>query len=150
VAFGYPHRAVSSPYRTAALACSCALAAIVLAACGSTAKPLAGSPGVITAPGIHGKIDDPRTNVNDHAACLKQHHLAVTLIGATDMRIGAAPAGPYVHFTPSPGIAQGDQINGVPKYQGAEVIGSALLWPNGGSASVLQTVENCLAQGVAG
>jgi hypothetical protein len=150
VAFGYPHRAVSSPHRTAALVCSCALAAIALAACGSTAKPLAGSPGVATAPGIHGKIDDPRSNVDDHVACLKQSHLMVTLVGQTDMRIGMAPAGPYVHFAPTPGAAQADQISGVPKFLGAEVIGSALLWPNGGSASVLKTVETCLAQGVAG
>ncbi len=141
---------MSSPHRTAALVCSCALAAIALAACGSTTKPLAGSPGVATAPGIHGKVDDPRTNVNDHVACLKANHLMVTLVGQTDMRIGPAPAGPYVHFTPTAGAAQEDQISGVAKFEGAEVIGSALLWPNGGSASVLQAIESCLAQGVAG
>jgi hypothetical protein len=124
--------------------------ALALAACGTTTKPLAGTPGVATAPGIHGKIDDPRTNVNDHAACIEQHHLAVKLVGQTDMRIGAAPAGPYVHFAPTSGAAQDDQISGIPKFQGAEVIGTALLWPNGGSASVLQAVESCLAQGVSG
>jgi hypothetical protein len=136
--------------RKAAAAPACALAAIALAACGATTKPLAGTPGVATAPGIHGKIDDPRTNQPNHVACLKQHHLTVTLIGQTDMRIGTGPSGPYVHFTPTPGAAQEDQISGIPKFLGAEVIGSALLWPNGGSATVLQAVENCLAQDVAG
>jgi hypothetical protein len=136
--------------RTAALVAACAASALAIAACGTTAKPLAGSPGVATAPGIHGKLDDPRTNVNNHVACLEAHHLAVTLVGLTDMRIGATPGGPYVHFTPAPGIAQGDQINGKPKYQGAEAIGSALLWPNAGTANVLQAVESCLAQGVSG
>jgi hypothetical protein len=136
--------------RTAVLAAACATSALTIAACGTTAKPLAGTPGIATAPGIHGKIDDPRTNINNHVACLKSHHLSVALVGPTDMRIGAAPGGPYVHFTPSPGIAQGDQINGEPKYQGAEVIGSALLWPNAGTTKELQAVEGCLAQGVAG
>jgi hypothetical protein len=141
---------MSALTRTAALAAVCAAAVLALAACGTTAKPVAGSPGIAKAPGIHGKVDDPRTNVHNHVVCLKAAHLAVTLVGQTDMRIGTAPGGPYVHFTPSPGIAQGDQINGVREYQGAEVIGSALLWPNAGSAKELQAVESCLAQGVAG
>jgi hypothetical protein len=139
-----------APTRTAALAAACAASALALAACGTTTKPLAGTAGVATAPGIHGKIDDPRTNVNNHVSCLKADHLAVTLVGPTDMRIGPAPGGPYVHFTPTPGAAQHDQISGVPKYQGAEVIGSALLWPNAGTAKLLQAVESCLSQGVSG
>jgi hypothetical protein len=136
--------------RTAALAAVCAASALALAACGTTAKPLAGSPGVTKAPGIHGKVDDPRTNVHNHVACLKADHLAVRLVGQTDMQVGTAPSGPYVHFTPTPGAAQYDQISGTPKFQGAEVIGSALLWPNASSAKELQAVESCLAQGVSG
>ena len=127
-----------------------ALAAVALAACGTTAKPLAGTPGILHAPGNRAVVDDPRIRQSNHVACLKQHHLQVTLIGQTDMRIGTAPSGPYVHFTPTPGSAQADQISGVPKFQGAEVIGAALMWPNEGSRTVLKTVEDCLAEGVSG
>jgi hypothetical protein len=136
--------------RSPALALACGGAALALAACGTTAKPLAGTPGVSTAPGIHGKIDDARTRQPNHVACLNAHHLAARLVGATDMQVGTAPDGPFVHFAPTPGAAQHDQISGIPKFQGAEVIGSALLWPNGGSPKLLQAVENCLAQGVSG
>ncbi len=153
--FGYPQRAMSVPRYRKGRARARVRARRPRDRAGrlrqrQASKPLAGSPGVATAPGIHGKIDDPRTNVNDHLSCLQQHHLMVTLIGQTDMRIGTAPSGPYVHFAPTPGAAQDDQISGIPKFQGAEVIGSALLWPNAGSANLLQEVESCLAQGVAG
>jgi hypothetical protein len=134
----------------AKLALACGLSAIGVAACGTTTKPLAGSPGVATAPGTHAKIDDPRTNVNNHVACIRSAHIPVVEVGQTDLQIGSPPAGPYVHFAPTPGMAQGDQISGRAKYQGAEVIGSALLWPNHGSSHVLGQVESCLAQGVSG
>jgi hypothetical protein len=134
----------------ARLAFACCLAAVGLAACGTTAKPLAGTQGILNRPGNHALLDDPRIRQSDHVACLKQHHITVALVGQSDLRIGMAPSGPYVHFTPTPGVAQGDQISGEAKYEGAEVIGAALLWPNEGSRTVLKTVEDCLAQGVSG
>ena len=134
----------------ARLVLACAFAAVGLAACGTTAKPLAGTPGILHAPGNRAVVDDPRTRQSNHVACLQQHHLKVALVGQTDLQIGAPPSGPYVHFTPTPGAAQADQISGQPKFQGAEVIGAALMWPNEGSRTVLKEVEDCLAQGVSG
>jgi hypothetical protein len=124
------------------------LAAVALSACGIATKPLAGTAGVVAAAGTHGKVDDPRTNKPDHVACLRQHNLHVVLIGLSDLQIGSPPAGPFVHFTATAGEAQGLQIAG--GVQGAEVIGSALLYPNQASDSELQTVEDCLVQGVNG
>jgi hypothetical protein len=70
----------------------------------------------------------------------------VTEVGATDLRIGQLPAGATVHFTPSPGAAQTAQLEG--QGQGAEVIGSALVYPNQAADSELGAIENCVAKGV--
>jgi hypothetical protein len=121
------------------VAASC-LAVLALAGCGSTSVHPAGSG--------HGKVDDPRTAKSDHLACMRAHHLPVQPVGLTGIQIGAAPAGPRVVFTPAPGAAQGDQIQA--QVQGAEVIGSALLYPNQGSDTELNQIETCLAQGVSG
>ena len=86
--------------------------------------------------------------VSNHLKCIQQHHLPVQEVGATGLQIGSAPSGPLVEFTSTPGIAQGDQIQG--KAQGAEAIGAALLYPNQGSDDELQTIENCLTKGVNG
>jgi hypothetical protein len=128
----------------------CVAASVGLAACGTTAKPLAGTPGVAHLPGTRGKIDDPRTDVHNHVACLRANHLQVILRGQTDIQVGAGPGGPFVHFTPTAGMAQGDQISGQLRFAGAEVIGSALVWPNQGSDAELKTIETCLAVGVSG
>jgi hypothetical protein len=123
---------------SAKLAVACGFAALALSACGSAAKPVAGSPGVATSPGTRGKIDDPRTTKNNHLACIRQDGLQVAEVGNTDLQIGAPPGGQ----------AQGAQIVGT--VQGAEVIGSALLYPNQGSDAELSKIEACLAQGVTG
>ncbi len=133
---------------SAKLAVACGLAALALSACGSAAKPVAGSPGVATNPGTRGKIDDPRTTKNNHLACIRQDGLQVAEAGNTDIQIGTPPGGPLIHFEPTAGQAQGAQIAGTA--QGAEVIGNALLYPNQGSDAELAKIENCLAQGVTG
>jgi hypothetical protein len=128
-----------------------ALAAVALAACGTTKKPLAGTPGIEHAAGFRGKVDDPRTAVNDHLACIEQAGLQAgnaTISGDPGLQIGAPPAGPTVQFLATPGAAQYAQISG--SAQGAEVIGSALLFPNGGSDAELSKIESCLAVGVSG
>jgi hypothetical protein len=128
-----------------------ALAAVALAACGTTKKPLAGTPGIAHAAGFRGKVDNPRTSVHNHLACIKQAGLPVgnvTISGDPGLQIGAPPAGPTVQFLATPGLAQGAQISG--STQGAEVIGSALLFPNGGSDAELSKIESCLAVGVTG
>jgi hypothetical protein len=123
-----------------------ALATLVLSACGSSAKPEAGTPGAIAT--NHKNVDDPRKK---HLTCLHQEHIPVrrvTIGGLPGMQIGVRPAGPTVQFQPTPGDAQGEQISG--KAQGAEVIGSALVYPNQAPAALLSKVETCVATGVQG
>ncbi|MDQ6607948.1 MAG: hypothetical protein M3Z06_15560 [Actinomycetota bacterium] len=123
------------------------LAALALSACGSTSKPIAGSAASVRpgAPGVHAKTDDPRTK---HLACLQQHKLPVSEPTPTEIQIGAAGIGPLIAFSPTPGNAQANQIDA--RFPGAEIIGSALLFPNQGTDSLLQTVEICTALGVSG
>jgi hypothetical protein len=123
-----------------------ALAAVCLAACGSSAKPEAGTPGAVAK--SRKNVDDPRKK---HLTCLHKEHIQVrrvTIGGLPGMQIGVRPTGPTVQFQPTPGDAQGVQIAG--RSQGAEVIGSALLYPNQASDKLLSKVETCVAQGVQG
>ncbi len=122
-----------------------ALVAVVLAGCGTTAKPIAGTiPPTATTEG-HARIDDPRAK---HVTCLRQHRIRVAEIGQTWLQLGTPPSGPRVDFKPTAGAAQYAQIDG--QVQGAEVIGSALLYPDQASDKELQIVEDCIAQGVLG
>lgn len=128
---------------SAKLALAIGLAAISLAACGTTAKPQAGT---VKAASVNRKgVDDPRTT---HVECLRQQHILVSEVGRTWLQIGTKPSGPTVHFEPTPGAAQELQIDG--QVESAEVIGSALLYPNQASDSLLQKVEDCIAKGVTG
>ena len=112
----------------------------------NTAKPEAGTLKAVAK--NHKGIDDPRKK---HITCLRQDHVPVT-----PMTINGEPGlpdrhradGPTVVFTPTPGAAQELQIDG--QVQGAEVIGSALLYPNQASEKLLSTVEDCVAEGVSG
>jgi hypothetical protein len=127
------------------LALVCLPAIIVLAACGAKSNPPAGSiPPTATTAG-HARLDDPRTK---HLGCLRQHNIPVQEIGQTGLQLGAPPSAPTVQFTPTPGAAQDAQIEG--RAPGAEVVGSALLYPNQGSDALLSQVEICLGQGVKG
>lgn len=116
-------------------AIAAALSALALSACSVTANK----------PGGRGSVSDPRTQAG-RLDCLRAHHLPVTEVGASDLQIGQLPAGATVRFTPSPGAAEGAQIDG--QAQGAEVIGSALVYPNQAPDSELGVIENCVAQGV--
>jgi hypothetical protein len=95
-----------------------------------------------------GKIDSPLTDMHNHLECLKDARLTVDVLSPTKLQVGAAPAGPTIVFTPTAGAAQAQQIDG--NAQAAEVIGTALVYPNQGSDSELTSIENCLAQGVQG
>ena len=127
------------------IAAACGLAAVVLAGCGSSAKPEAGTLGTASQPYGRGKIDDPRTT---HVTCIRNDGLPVVNVGQSDVQVGSPPAGPTIRFLPTPGAAQQAQISG--QVQGAEVIGSALLYPNQTSDGELRKVEDCLALGVQG
>jgi hypothetical protein len=127
------------------LAVACVLAAVALSACGSSAKPVDGSAAVKVKHSGRGVVDDPRKK---HLKCLQQRHLSVVKVGQTGLQIGTPQIGPSVTFTPTPGAAQAAQIGG--QVQSAEVIGSALVYPNQASDKELKVVEDCLAQGVTG
>ena len=71
-----------------------------------------------------------------------------TKVGTTGLQIETKPIGPTVTFEPTPGAAQESQISG--RAQAAEVIGSALVYPNQASDELLQKVEGCVAKGVSG
>ena len=117
--------------------------AISLSACGTTAKPEAGT--IKAAAVDHNGVNDPRTT---HVKCLQAEHIPLTEFGHYWLQIGTKPSGPTVHFVATPGAAQEDQINGSVK--SAEVIGAALLYPNQATDSLLQKVEDCVAKGVTG
>jgi hypothetical protein len=112
-----------------------AFCALALSACNVTATTRAG----------RGRVADPRTQAG-RLDCLRAHHLEVTEVGATGLQVAQPPGGPTIRFTPSTGSAQAAQLEG--QAQGAEVIGSALLYPNQASDSELGVVENCVARGV--
>jgi hypothetical protein len=135
---------------SAKLAAAILVSALSLSACGISSKPEAGTPKAIATG--HKGLDDPRSK---HTACLEQAHVAFhneqyTVAGRVlpSLQVGTAPTGPTVAFEPTPGDAQGVQIQG--EAQGAEVIGSALLYPNQAPDSLLSVVENCVGQGVKG
>lgn len=117
------------------------LAAVALSACGSSVKPATGS---------RGKVDDPRTAHTNHIKCLTQHHLPVHKVGLNELLVDPQPSGPRIVFEPTPGMAQGAQISGSRTEQGAEVIGSALVYPNEASDKETKVVENCIAEGIVG
>jgi hypothetical protein len=124
--------------------------ALAVAACGAHAKPLAGSAQARAdrGPGIHARLTDPRTV---HYRCLLAHHLPVTEPTGTrfpEIQVGKPGIGPLIEFLATPGAAQYAQISGA--VESAEVIGSALLFPNQASAKLLTIVENCTALGVPG
>jgi hypothetical protein len=94
-----------------------------------------------------GRVDSP-VKMKNHLTCLRDAHLPVQVVSPTRVQIGPAPAGPTIVFSPTPGAAQAYQIDG--SAQAAEVIGSALVYPNQGSDGEMATIGACLAQGVQG
>jgi hypothetical protein len=133
------------------LAVACGLVALLVSACGIAQKPEAGTANLRKQAGYFGLRDDPRAQ---HTMCLRADKIPYHEFYADGkqrlpaIQIGTPPNGPTIIFYPTPGIAQGLQIMG--QEQGAEVIGSALLYPNGASGERLTAVENCVAADVTG
>lgn len=121
-------------------AAALALAAALLCGCSATVTPPQG----------RGKVDDPRTRIDNHLQCMLSQGLPAREVGQVGIQIGPLPSGPTVQFMPTDGGAEAAQISGQPQYQGAEVIGPALLYPNGGAEDELSQIENCLDEGVKG
>jgi hypothetical protein len=122
------------------LALASGLAAVLVCGCGSAVKQSQG----------RGKLDSPLTYPQNHLKCLRNDHFSVQKLGRYGLQIGQLPKGPTVYFQSTPGISQGQQIQGVLSAQGAEVIGSSQVYPNGASDTQLKKIENCLSQGVVG
>jgi hypothetical protein len=143
----YPHASM----RLIKLVMACGLTTVLLAACGIKAKPLAdGSANVLTEPGNHAQIDDPRLK---HVKCLRKdgfhiHEYRTVPERLPSIQVGSLPAGPTIVFEPTPGIAQGLQIEG--KAQAAEVIGAALVYPHLASDRAMTKIEKCVTIGVTG
>lgn len=128
---------------SAKLAAVSSLAAVALAGCGTIHVKPVGSKQA-----SRGVIDDPRTHLPNRVACLRQDGLTVRVVGSTRLQIGTSPSGASVTFTPTAGAAQTDQIEAIAP--GAEVIGSALLYPHRASDADLKKVEDCLSKSVTG
>jgi hypothetical protein len=123
-----------------------AFAAFALSGCGAVqVQPT--TPAGSSKLASRGRVDSP-VKMKNHLACLRDAHLSVQVVTPTRLQIGAAPAGPTIVFAATPGAAQAYQING--SAQSAEVIGSALVYPNQASDGEMATIGACLAQGVQG
>lgn len=134
----------------AKVAVVCALAALLISACGIQQKPLAGTSKIEKSRGFHGVVDDPRAK---HTPCLRADKLHFRKYRSGPLRlpaiqVGSLPTGPTIIFYATPGAAQARQLQG--EDEGAEAIGSALLFPNNASGSLLTKVENCTSIGVSG
>ncbi len=124
-----------------------AIAALALAGCGAVRVQPTAQAGSSTL-ASRGQVDSPLTDIRNHLGCMRDAHLPVQVVSPTRLQVGAAPAGATIVFDATPGGAQHDQIRG--SAQGAEVIGSALVYPNQAPESMLSGIEACLAQGVQG
>jgi hypothetical protein len=111
---------------------------------------LCGCSAALKPPQGHGRVDSPLTTHPNHLACLRADHLRVLVVSPIELQIGQPPDGATVKFEPTAGIAQGVQIEGVRSDQAAEVIGTALLFPNHASNAVLTDIEDCLSVDVKG
>jgi hypothetical protein len=121
--------------------------AVALAGCGAVrVQPTTASGSTQLA--SRGQVDSPLRDMHNHLACIRSAHVPVQVVSPTRLQIGTAPTGPTVVFTATPGAAQNYQIEG--KSQGAEVIGTALLYPNQGPEPEVAAIEACLDQGVQG
>ena len=133
--------------RIARFAAAAVAVALALSACGSTTKPVAGTPQA--AAQARKGLNDPRTT---HVACLRADHVTdiheYTADGRPAFQVGTKPSGPTVVFEATPGMGQGVQISG--QDPGAEIIGSALVFPNDAPAKLDHEVESCVSLGVSG
>ncbi len=136
--------------RVAQLAVTVGLMAVLLSACGISAKPQAGTKNISKSHDYYALLDEPWTL---QVKCLKSDHVKFRKYLTAGQKlpaiqVGSLPTGPTIVFEPTPGIAQGIQIQG--GAGGAEAIGAALLYPNQAKNKLLTKVETCTAAGVTG
>jgi hypothetical protein len=124
-----------------------AFTALTLTACGGAVQVQPTTPAGSSKLASRGRVDSP-VKMKNHLACLRDAHLPLQVVSPTRVQVGPKPAGPTIVFVATPGAAQAFQIDG--SAQAAEVIGSALVYPNQGSDGEMATIGACLAQGVQG
>ncbi len=130
-----------------ARAAAVALAAVTLAGCGAVRlQPT--TPAGASQLASRGRVDSPVTDVDNHLGCMRAADLPVQVVSPTKVQVGAAPSGPTIVFTPTPGAAQAAQLDG--SAQGAMVIGTALVYPNQGSDGELGSISSLPRAGRAG
>lgn len=110
--------------------------ALALGACGSVSKD--SNP---AKPAASGAPPDPNDKRGVAMGCITGKGLQARLVGEHSIQIGP-PGGARVEFFVSGGEAEGQQFQGLA--QGAEQIGSALLFLNSASSDDLSKVEACL------
>jgi hypothetical protein len=119
--------------RRSAAAAACA-AALALAACGGSDAP--------ARPGGKGQAPDPNDKRAVALDCItNKQQVPAALVGEKAIQVGQA-GGPRIEFLISGGEAEGRQFQG--DAQGAEQIGSTLLFLNDGSDDQIKKIEKCL------
>jgi len=119
--------------RRSAAAAACA-AALALVSCGGSDEP--------ARPGGKGQAPDPNDKRAVALDCfVNQEGLQARLVGEQSIQVGAE-GGPRVEFLISGGEAEGRQFQG--DAQGAEQIGSTLLFLNDGTEDQIEKLEKCL------
>lgn len=119
--------------RRSAAAAACA-AALALAACGGSDAP--------ARPGGKGQPPDPNDKRAVALDCItNKEGLQAQFEGKQAIQVGT-PGGPKIEFLISGGEAEGRQFQG--DAQGAEQIGSTLLFLNNGTDEDLGKIEKCL------
>jgi hypothetical protein len=137
-------RAVT-PVRAGLALLGCAFA---LAGCSGSVRVQPTTPSGSAKLASRGRIDSPLTDMDNHLGCIRSAHVPVQVVSPTELQVAPSTTGPTIVFTNTPGAAQADQIDG--ETQGAEVIGTALVYPNQGSGPELASIAACLQQGVSG
>jgi hypothetical protein len=106
-----------------------ALPLVVLAGCGSDdAAP----------------SDDESDKPAAALTCFEEQGIDATRAGDTEIVVGDGPDAPRITFSLTAGESEAAQFKG--DGEGAEQIGAALLYVNGGDDDLLEDVENCLAE----
>jgi hypothetical protein len=108
-----------------------ALAALALAGCGSDDES------------IRNAGPNPNDKRGVALSCIEASGVPATLAGEKSIQVDGADA-PRIEFFVSSGEAEARQFQG--QAQGAEQVGAALLFVNGGNDDVLKKVEDCLAR----
>jgi len=104
--------------------------------------------GLLTGCGLGSDDAAPSDDDSDKRAvamsCLEDEGIDARLEGEEEIVIGDGESAPRIRFFLTAGESEAAQFEG--DGEGAEQIGSALLYVGDGSDDLLETVENCLAE----